>query len=132
MSDVLVFDYQEPLERLTAWLLTDSGIPNVRVTTRDDLKDMAAAQHPKVVVVNSTASLEEISEVVAEVHAYDGNPRTIVLHAGRGAHMAPARTEVDLHDVSDPDRLIQTVRSVLGGETPPGDAPRAPGADEDV
>lgn len=123
MSDVLVIDYREPLQRLVSWFLTDRGVENVHVTDRADLKAVATGQHPKVVVVNSVAPLREIAEIVAEVHDYDGNPVSIVLHPKPEPGDVETYAELFLHDVNDPDALVKAVLDAMNGQIPNRDVP---------
>ena len=123
MSDVLVIDYKEPLQRLVSWFLTDRGIENVNVTDRADLPAVCSGQHPKVIIVNSKADLTEIADIVAEVHAFDGNPVAIVLHPQPEPHDVETYAELFLYDVNDPDKLVNAVNKALAGDVPNRDVP---------
>jgi len=118
MSDVLVFDYKQPLQHLTAWFLSDRGVANIRVTTDEDLKDVASKQHPKVVVVNTTASLVEVADIINRAHAYDGNPFAIALYPQADSEADQTHADLAVHDVGDPDGLVHLVRRALKGELP--------------
>lgn len=117
MPDVIVFDYEQPRQRLMSWFLKDSGIDVDRVTSLDELY---AAMTPTtcVVVINSEAPNSRIAALVETIKRPDGL-RVIVLHAGKhAADDIPINADICLHDVSDPDFLIDTVVEAIRDRLP--------------
>ncbi|HXK34731.1 MAG TPA: hypothetical protein VNM91_12055 [Dehalococcoidia bacterium] len=119
MPNVVVFDFQEPRQKLMAWFLADSGIPCERVETLDDALDALSAR-PPLLIVNSTADPEEITEVVKTVRmAADWDLRILVLHDGRHREdETPIPADLCLHDVRDVDTLLEVVRAALADDVP--------------
>lgn len=126
---VVVFDFQEPRQRLMSWFLTDSGIENAQVTTLHEARE-ALLSHPRVLIVNSSAATTEIASIIQQFRKMDGGElRIIVLHGG-GHQGAAALVDADIciHDVDDPDNLVEAVRAALEGDVPatePHDAAEA-------
>ncbi|HZP57692.1 MAG TPA: hypothetical protein VFC53_09065 [Dehalococcoidia bacterium] len=119
MASGLVFDYQEPCQHLMAWFLSDSGIPNVRVTTARDAF-LALRDRPRVIIVNSTAPAAEIAPVVAELRQRArGDVRIVVLHDGRHRPGQPSiEADICLHEVHDVDALVHAVQAALDDDVP--------------
>jgi hypothetical protein len=119
-TDIVVFDFEEPRQKLMSWFLTDSGIANVRVVTLDDARE-ALLTRPRVLVVNSMAEPEAIAQIVRELRSVEGcaDLRVIVLHDGKHAgrvHVIDA--DICMHDVQDVDALVEVVVAALRDEIP--------------
>jgi DNA-binding NarL/FixJ family response regulator len=118
MNNVIVFDHGEPRQRLMSWFLTDSGIGNTRLTSLAAVIEELGDPAVRVVVVNTMAPPDDIEAVVARLRDVSPSLRIVVLHDG--GHEAGARIDADacLHDVNDPDALVETVRAAIAGTIP--------------
>lgn len=119
-ASIVVFDFQEPRQKLMSWFLTDSGIPNLHVATLDDARE-ALRSRPRVLVVNSMAEPEAIAAVVREVRTIEGcgSLRIIVLHDGKHASRAYLiEADICMHDVEDVDALVEVVAAALKDDVP--------------
>lgn len=119
MPRVVVFDFRAPCQKLMAWFLADSGIPCERVEALDDVMEALKAR-PPLLIVNSTADPEEITEVVKAVRlSVDWDLRILVLHDGRHREgETPIPADLCLHDVRDVDTLLEVVRAALADDVP--------------
>jgi hypothetical protein len=104
-----------------AWFLIDSGIPACVVHAPEDAIAVVQAG-ARVVVVNSTSPVAEIADAVKTVRVGAPNCRIIVLHGGRHREDDPdIPADACIHDVSDPDALVETVRQALADDLPDGE-----------
>lgn len=119
MPDVIVFDYQEPRQKLMAWFLSDSGISCQRVDTLDDALAALEAK-PRVLIVNSTADNVELADIVKTVRTVASEHlRVLVLHdGGHREDEMPIPADLCMHDVRDVDKLLEVVRAALADDVP--------------
>ena len=117
MPDVIVFDYLEPRQRLMSWFLKDSGVDVERVT---DLEELATAMAPdtRVLIFNTLAPNSRIAELM-ELIERPPEMRVIVLHGGKHVPDDPMiDADICIHDVSDPDFLVETVAAAIRDRIP--------------
>jgi hypothetical protein len=78
MQAIVVLDYGTPRQRLLAWFLSDNGFAVQRIETLDDV--MASCQQEDIlaVIVNSTVTPDEASEIIAKLRAYC--PHAVLFH----------------------------------------------------
>jgi DNA-binding NarL/FixJ family response regulator len=104
-----------------AWFLIDSGIPACVVHAAEDVLSLAQSG-VRVVIINSTSPVAEVADVVKTVRVGAPNCRIIVLHGGRHREDDPEiPADACIHDVSDPDALVETVRQALADDLPEGE-----------
>ena len=116
---VIVFSLGAPRQRLLGWFLKDSGIPVEVTDTREQTLLLVRTLRYPVLVINSTAPHSEIAAAVDEFRTVDAGMRIVVLHAGRHNPDDPEiPADICIHDVSDPDRLVETVRAALADDIP--------------
>lgn len=102
-----------------AWFLIDSGIPASVVQTADDAIAVLREGGVRVIVVNTTAAVPEVADVVKTLRGAGDFFRIIVLHDGKHHSEDPEiPADACLHDVSDPDALVDTVRAALTDNLP--------------
>jgi hypothetical protein len=102
-----------------AWFLIDSGIPACVVRTSEEAVATLTAGGIRVLIVNTTAPVAEVAEIVKMMRITDDRVRIIVLHGGKhheGDPEIPA--DACIHDVNDPDALVETTRAALADEIP--------------
>jgi hypothetical protein len=116
---VIVFSLGAPRQRLMGWFLRDSGIPVELTDTLEQTLTLAETGLYPVLVVNTTAPLDDIAAAVTELRAAGPEMRIVVLHGGRH-HESDAEIPADIciHDVNDPDRLVEVVRAALADDIP--------------
>jgi len=123
---VIVFNHGTPRQRLMGWLLRDSQIPTQITDTLEQTLALVAMRAFPVLVLNSTEPAEGLAEVVRRVRAADPDIRIIVLHDGRHHPDDPdIPADICIHDVHDPDRLVETVRAALADDIPADEEPHA-------
>jgi hypothetical protein len=116
---VIVFSLGAPRQRLMGWFLRDSGIPVELTDTLEQTLGLAQTRLYPVLVVNTTAPHAEIASAVAELRGADPVMRIVVLHGGRHAESdVDIPADICIHDVSDPDRLVEVVRAALADDVP--------------
>jgi hypothetical protein len=119
---VVVFSLGAPRQRLMGWFLRDCGIGVELADTLDQALELAAMPSIRVAVVNSTSPLEEIAAAVAAIRDARPDLRILVLHGGshhEGEIDIPA--DLCIHDVGDPDHLVEVVKAALNDDVPAGE-----------
>lgn len=115
---VIVFNYGEPCQRLMGWLLRDSQIPAEITDHLEQTLTLARTGSFPVLVLNSTAPARELAEIVREVRQA-AELRIIVLHGGpHDDGEDEVLADVCIHDISDPDALVEIVRTALKRDLP--------------
>ena len=122
---VIVFNHGTPRQRLMGWLLRDSQIPTEITDTLEQTLTLARTRTYPVLVVNSTSRHAELAAIVEAVRETDPEMRIIVLHDGRHDEGDEIPADICIHDVSDPDRLVETVRAALADGVPGEEEPHA-------
>jgi len=116
---VIVFSMGAPRQRLMGWFLRDSGIPVELTDSREQTLALVASGLYPLLIINTTAEPSRIASVVCEMRAADARMRIIVLHEGcHREDEADIPADICIHDVSDPDRLVEAVRAALRDEVP--------------
>jgi len=117
MPDVIVFDFEQPRQRLMSWFLKDSGIDVERVTDPHELSE-SMTPATRVLIINTTSPPNAVATLLQQIKRHEGL-RVIVLHAGRHApDDLPIDADICIHDASDPDFLVETVRATLRDDIP--------------
>jgi hypothetical protein len=119
MTQVVVLDYQEPIQRLLAWFISDAEVSCERVETIAGAID-ALGDDARLLVVNSRADAAAIANAVAAVRrARDGGLRILVLHDGRHReHEQPVEADLCVHDVHDMPGLVEAIVAAANDEVP--------------
>lgn len=121
---VVVFSLGAPRQRLMGWFLRDSGIGVELTDTLEETLDLIRERPFPVLVVNTTVVHSKIAAAVEQLRAAAPDMRVIVLHAGRHNPDDPEiPADICIHDVSDPDRLVETVRAALADDLPAEEEP---------
>jgi DNA-binding response OmpR family regulator len=118
-TQVAVFQYREPRQKLMAWFLIDSGIPACVVRTSEEAVALLTAGGIRVLVVNTTAPVADVAEIVKTMRVTNDAVRIIVLHRSKHREGDPEiPADACIHDVNDPDALVETVRAALADDIP--------------
>jgi hypothetical protein len=121
---VIVFSLGAPRQRLMGWFLRDSGIPVELTDTLEQTLGLARTRLYPVLVVNTTAPHDEIASAVTALRDMDPVMRIVVLHGGRHSESdVEIPADICIHDVSDPDRLVEVVRAALANDLPEEEEP---------
>lgn len=117
---ILVLNFEEPRQRLLGWFLRDSGISCDEVASAEAACAAVASGRTPVVVVNTLAMPDAIVAAVEQLRAAAPRDiRIVVLHDGRHVDDdVPIPADVCIHDVSDPDRLIEVVKAAIADDVP--------------
>ena len=116
---VVVFQYGEPRQKLMGWFLVDSGIAARVVHSQDDAVEMLARGIARVLIVNTLAPVADVAAVVKTLRIASPTARIIILHDGRHHEDDPEiPADACIHNVSDPDTLVDTVRAAIDDDLP--------------
>ena len=116
---VIVFSLGAPRQRLMGWFLRDSGIPVELTDTLEQTLELVRTGGYPALVVNTTAQNAEIAAAVAAVRDVNAELRIVVLHGGRHSETdVEIPADLCIHDVSDPDRLVEVVRAAIDDDVP--------------
>jgi DNA-binding response OmpR family regulator len=118
-SQVVIFDYGEPRQKLLAWFLSDSGVHNFHVTALADALSILKDQRPSVVVINSAEPNERIAHVARALRDAHPETRIIVMHEGKHQRgELEVLADLCIHDVRDVDGLVKIITAALDNEIP--------------
>jgi DNA-binding response OmpR family regulator len=126
MGQVLVLDYEEPVQRLMGWFLKDSGLDVVEVDELDEAVETIRTNPMRAIVVNSTAPLEQIAKIVDTLRGTAADARLIVMH--RGVHQeggVELAADLCIHSPDDPEWLVQAVRAAITDDLPDAEPHKA-------
>lgn len=119
MGQVLLLDYGEPLQRLMGWLLKDAGTEVVHATDLSEAVEAMRTNPVRAIVVNSTAPLGEIAEIVETLRDTARDARLIVLN--RGVHREgdiELAADLCIHSLDVPEWLVEAVRAATADALP--------------